>query len=170
MGKEKSRPVRRVLLWVWRIVTRSPILERILLRIINPRFIAGVLGIVRDSEGRVLLLKHTYRRELPWGIPGGWLRKGESMGACLGRELEEETGFSVRVDSLYHLLSGFSQPKIEAVFLCTITGGEFQPDEEISEHKFVGPSDDLSINPRHRDVVLRYFAGMGPGGETRMEG
>lgn len=160
--------MQRLLLRVWKFLSAWPALERFLLLVVNSRFIVGVLGIVRDPEGRVLLLEHTYRRELPWGLPGGWLRRGESLGASLVREMREETGLEIRIDGLYRELSGFRQPRIEAVFLCSITGGSFRPSEEVSAHRFVSPGDPLPINPRHRDVVLSYFSARSPEAETEI--
>ena len=61
-----------------------------------PKFLVGVLAVIFDDRGRVLLLKHTYRPDYPWGLPGGWLRAGEGAAEGIERELLEETGFVVR--------------------------------------------------------------------------
>ncbi len=56
----------------------------------------GIAAIVRDGQGRVLLVK---RGQAPyphaWAFPGGHLEWGESVAAGAVREVAEETGLAV---------------------------------------------------------------------------
>jgi 8-oxo-dGTP diphosphatase len=53
-----------------------------------------VAVVVRDHEGRVLLLRRSATRTWPgtWCLPGGRLEYGETLEECCRRELFEETG------------------------------------------------------------------------------
>jgi ADP-ribose pyrophosphatase YjhB (NUDIX family) len=48
----------------------------------------GVRALVRDGEGRIFLVKHSY--VTGWYLPGGGVEAGETMGTALARELREE--------------------------------------------------------------------------------
>ncbi|MEL6322756.1 MAG: NUDIX domain-containing protein [Pseudomonadota bacterium] len=53
----------------------------------------GVRGLVENTEGQVLLVRHTYIAGLYF--PGGGVEKAESAGTALERELIEEAGIAV---------------------------------------------------------------------------
>ncbi len=63
-----------------------------LLHAANPHFIVSAAGIFRDAGGEVLLLRHVFRDRYPWGLPGGFLKAGETPEQGAVRELREETG------------------------------------------------------------------------------
>lgn len=50
----------------------------------------GPRAIVLNAENKVLLVKHSYQPH--WYLPGGGLKKGESVKDALVRELKEEVG------------------------------------------------------------------------------
>lgn len=54
----------------------------------------GAAAFITDTEGRVLLVKHTYGR-LNWELPGGAGEVGESPVETAVREVREETGLLV---------------------------------------------------------------------------
>lgn len=55
-------------------------------------------GILRDENNRILLCELTYKNQ--WDLPGGVIETGESPATGLVRELEEELGIRVRINSL----------------------------------------------------------------------
>lgn len=50
----------------------------------------GVRGVATDAEGRVLLVRHTYRTG--WYLPGGGVERRETAEDAAKREMEEEAG------------------------------------------------------------------------------
>jgi ADP-ribose pyrophosphatase YjhB (NUDIX family) len=73
-----------------------------LARIVRPMTL-GVRVLVRDDDGRVFLVRHSY---LPgWYLPGGGVDAGETLAAAALRELREEGGLigeTVRLFGIYH--------------------------------------------------------------------
>jgi ADP-ribose pyrophosphatase YjhB (NUDIX family) len=65
-----------------------------------PRQRLGAVGVLLDGEGRVLLAKHALRPHVPWGLPGGWVERGEHPAEGVRRELHEELGLRVETGAL----------------------------------------------------------------------
>ena len=75
-------------------------LARIAVGMVAPRHPVGAVGVVFDAEGRVLLVEHAFRTDYPWGLPGGWVKRGEHPSDAVVRELREELGLDVEVGEL----------------------------------------------------------------------
>ena len=112
-------------------------------------------------QGRILLVQE--RRDGRWCLPGGWADVGETPSQMVAREVEEESGFTVRPERLIAIydanrggqpLSFFHAYKI--LFLCGITGGKARPSEETSAVDFFAFDDlpELSF-PRTTEKHLK---------------
>jgi 8-oxo-dGTP diphosphatase len=64
-------------------------------------------GVCLDDEGRILLARASPAITLQgrWFLPGGGVDHGESPTESLTREMEEESGLTVTVGSLFEVLS-----------------------------------------------------------------
>ena len=85
-----------------RILGDSPITEsrgfRSLLNSFLPRKRAISQMLIRDTEGRVLLCRLTYKQD--WDLPGGVVEVGESPQLAVAREVQEELGLTVAAGAL----------------------------------------------------------------------
>jgi 8-oxo-dGTP diphosphatase len=84
---------------------RWPLMRRLMvfaLYLIVPRHRAGVAVVVLDGAGRILMLRHVFHPLAPWGLPGGWLGRGESPAEGALRELREETGLTAVLGPVVH--------------------------------------------------------------------
>jgi 8-oxo-dGTP pyrophosphatase MutT (NUDIX family) len=133
MSNSGSSRRRRVLLRLWRDVPFPAWLRYVFLRVLNPVYMVGAMALIQDDAGRILLLEHTYRRDIPWGLPGGWLKRSESPEAGLAREVLEETGLTVRVDAL--LSADFwGSTQFDLLYRCSVLSGTYRPSDETSNH------------------------------------
>ncbi len=99
----------------------------------HPRFSVTAGAIITDDSGRVLLLKHRFRPGSGWGIPGGYIDKGEQAEDALRRELREEAGLEVK-DVKIVAVRTFKRPQqVETVFWCRAIGEPEQLNYEIEK-------------------------------------
>ena len=75
-------------------------LRRWVLFATNDHFLVGVVGLLVDDQNRVLLLEHRFRTPWRWGLPGGFISRGESFDVGLARELLEEINLHADIDPL----------------------------------------------------------------------
>lgn len=100
----------------------------------SAQFSIGVFGIILDAEDRVLLC-HRKDYDL-WNLPGGGLEAGESPWEGVVREVEEETGFKVRVVKLTGVYSKPEKNDVVFAFLCEIIGGELLLNDEADQIEY----------------------------------
>jgi ADP-ribose pyrophosphatase YjhB (NUDIX family) len=98
----------------------------------------GVRAIVRDGEGRVLLVRHTY---VPgWYLPGGAVDPGESVGEALAREVLEEASVKIlgvpRLIGIYFNRRGRNDHVVLFEVLDLEQTSPRMPDHEIVEARF----------------------------------
>jgi A/G-specific adenine glycosylase len=108
----------------------------------KPHFV--VTAAVFQRAGKVLLAKRPSKGLLGgmWEFPGGKVEAGETLEACLGREIREETGAEIRVGEaigLYrHAYTHFSITL--HAFFCELIAGEPRAIEAV-ELAWVAPTD-----------------------------
>ncbi len=128
---------------------------------VNTHFLMGVVGVIQNAEGEVLIFSHTYRKA-PWGLPGGWLKGGETPLEGLEREIREESGLRVKAERIALVGVTRDRPKIEFVVLARLEGGEFAPSGEVSAMQWRAP-DRMPPMPRIQKRILELVDGLAPG-------
>lgn len=108
-----------------------------------PRHIVAVTGVVRNDEGRVLLVR---TRRGYWEPPGGQVELGEDLPTALEREFREESGCSVEIDALVGVYSNVGTPEqVIFCYLCSHTGGEPRAGGECVDAGWFEPEEALRL-------------------------
>lgn len=103
-----------------------------------PTHIIAVGGFIRNSEGKILMVKHPRRG---WEFSGGQVEVGETLPQALKREIFEETGVDIEINHLANIGSNVSVregyngvekiPTIVSIyFICTYVSGELRVSDE----------------------------------------
>lgn len=104
--------------------------------LVVPRHQVGINVVALNDEGRVLLLKHVFHPHAPWGLPGGWLGRGEEPAACALRELREETGLTAVTGPVLLLERDEDLANINIIYQVTVQPGPMQLSGEILEARW----------------------------------
>jgi 8-oxo-dGTP diphosphatase len=118
--------------------------RRVYLSLTHPRFLIGVMALIRDEQGRVLILEHTYRREYPWGLPGGYLQPREEPAEGLRREVDE-------------LLSAglYRRDQLDLLYRARVVGGVQHASPEVRAWQFAEERELLAILPNQLTMLRR---------------
>lgn len=121
----------------------------------------GVLALVVDDAGQILLVEHTYRHG--WYLPGGGVRRKEPLDEALRRELREEVGVEPSEEPRLHgVYWNFAEGKSDHVVVFTVERWQRKPARsiEIADARFFGP-DELpeDTSPAARRRVAEWSAG-----------
>ena len=86
------------------------------MRFTHTRFTVTAGAVIFNDQKQVLLLKHRFRAGSGWGLPGGFLERGEQPIDALRRELREEIGLELEDVEIFAARS-FEKPKqVEVLF------------------------------------------------------
>ncbi len=114
-------------------------LTRAVVGLANTRFNISVVGVFFDAAGRVLVLRHVFRKRHAWGLPAGFMMPGETPEAAAVREVKEETGLDVAVARVL-AIHPVRPRHMEVVVVGTADARQtIRPSAEIFEGCFAAP-------------------------------
>ncbi len=123
----------------------------------------GVRLILIDDQS-VLLVKHTYQRH--WYLPGGGVKKGETLEQAARREMAEEVGATLGQLRLFGAYTNFYEHKSDhvLVFACDDFALASKPDQkhEIESFRFFDLNDlPGDVSPGSKRRIHEYTSGDG---------
>ena len=137
------------------LIRRYPFIIRIpyqIFRRFQPRYTIGVVGVIINDLGHVLLVEHVFHPDHPWGLPGGWLGRDEEPAIAVVRELSEELQLNTTVKQLLHVEKRFRN-HIDMAFLCEPSNSIGELSYELLDYKWVDPKELPSMNTFHEKVI-----------------
>jgi len=127
--------VKKLLAKTWRTLSLPKSVQLAVMRIFQDQFLIGVTGVIFDDKNEVLLFRHTYR-STQWSLPGGYIKAKEHPFEGLEREIQEESGLVVSVDSEHRIRADRESSRLDITLLGTYIGGDFKPSSEVIEYGF----------------------------------
>jgi ADP-ribose pyrophosphatase YjhB (NUDIX family) len=139
---------------LWRHAPKS--VRRFGVRLVEPRFTVTAGAVVTDEDGRILLLSHVFRPGSGWGIPGGFVEKGEQPEEALRRELREEVGLELERAEIAFVRTLGKQQQVEIIFRCRPRGALGRNNAEIKSARWFAP-DELppGLSKDQRELIER---------------
>lgn len=134
----------RWLLKLWKILSFPKRLKLAIVRTLEDEFLIGLTGVILNDKGEVLVVNHSYRDGERWSLPGGYIKEKEHPYEALAREIEEETGFIIRVDRELKIRTDRETAMLDISLLGHLVGGEFRESPEVTAAKFC-KIDDLPL-------------------------
>ena len=110
-------------------------IQLFIMSLTQDRFLVGTTGIVFNEKNEVLLFKHSYRSHA-WSLPGGYLKAYEHPSEGLEREILEESGLVVSMDSYTKIRTDRKNARLEICYTGVLIGGQFEATYEVSEMGF----------------------------------
>lgn len=140
--------------WVVRAYGMTPRwLSSRVVRLTNPSFLIGVVAVVFDDAGRVLVLKHTYHQPR-WRLPGGLLDAGEQPFDTAVRETAEEANCDIRSVKLIDA-TALKYSFDVAVLGEIVKVRPFSKNTEVIDRRFVGEEEWRMLRPDQQQFVRR---------------
>jgi 8-oxo-dGTP pyrophosphatase MutT (NUDIX family) len=130
-----------------------------LIRRATPSFHVGAICVVERSDGHMLLVRQSYRRD-GWGFPGGLMRRREEPADAARRELHEELGIDVELQGMPVVVIDPDMRRVDVIFNARLAEGSAQPERsphspEISDVRWFPPDRLPSLLPEATSALIQ---------------
>lgn len=138
------------------LLRRAPWLSAAAQRIMRPFMpwvTVGAIGAVFNDAGDLLLVEHVFHPKYPWGLPGGWMARGENPDETVRREVLEETSLHVNViKPLIVAHTPFLPRHLDVAYLCHAPDveGKVRLSSELLAYRWVSRADLGEVMPMLR--------------------
>ena len=102
----------------WKILPWS--VRAKVIRLTQQKFTVSAAAVILNKDREVLLLNHVLRPASGWGLPGGFLDKGEQPDEGIRREIREEVGIELESLAMYRIRTAGSH--IEMIYTARTAG------------------------------------------------
>lgn len=137
------------------LIRRYPFIIRLpylLYRRFQTRYTIGVVGVLFNEVGHILIVEHVFHPEHPWGLPGGWIGRDEQPALAILRELEEELKLKANIQQILHIDKRFKN-HIDIAFLCEASNEIGDLSFELLGYKWIEPEKLPPLNTFHEKAI-----------------
>jgi 8-oxo-dGTP diphosphatase len=120
---------------------------------VRPTKEVSVMAWIEDPDRNVLLVRQAAGLKL-WTLPGGKVKRGESLIRALKREVYEETGLRVLIGSLLGVLDRRDKDAITLLFAAVLDKGSITVQQKQMEIKKASFQKSL---PKQASPSAKYF-------------
>jgi len=149
-----------------RLLQRMPWAGKVAVHIYRtwqPWVTVGAVGAVFNSSGKLLVVEHVFHPKFPWGLPGGWMARGETPDETVRREVHEETNLQVEiVKPLVVARTSYLSGHLDMAYLCRLAAGASEDairlSTELMAYQWADPNDLPPMVAFHCLVVQQALA------------
>jgi 8-oxo-dGTP diphosphatase len=120
----------------------------------NPKKEVSVMAWIENDQGAVLFVRQALGRRL-WTLPGGKVKRSESLKSALRREVREETGLAVTIVRYQQMYDRPKRGTITVLFRVSVQRDSARPRFPAQEIADLGFFDRLPT----RQLPLQGFSG-----------
>ncbi len=127
-----------------------------LFRFVQTKYTVGVVGVVFNEKGQVLLVEHVYHPKLPWGLPGGWVNHNEDPKIAVEREFTEELSLKVEVCQILSIEKTYHN-HLDIAYLCHSSEAIGELSDELLDYQWFNLEQLPTIKSFHYQAIQESY-------------